>query len=89
MKLEIINNIRVITPDDEMWLCNEEQKVVSDKVYLGVNADETLWRDITEKAKIAFETLWNEEVAIVDESSTLDPDDISAEEFMSLIEEAL
>lgn len=48
MKIEVINNIRVITPDNGMWLCNEKQKVISDKVYLGVNANENDWHDITE-----------------------------------------
>lgn len=66
MKLEIINGIRVITPETDMWLCNEEQQVISDKVYLGVNADETMWRDITEEEKINFEILWSEETPKVD-----------------------
>lgn len=66
MKLEIINGIRVITPETDMWLCNEEQQVISDKVYLGVNADETMWHDITEEEKINFEILWSEETPKVD-----------------------
>lgn len=61
MKLETINGIRVITPETDMWLCNEEQQVISDKVYLGVNADETMWKDITEEGKESLEALWNEE----------------------------
>lgn len=61
MKLETINGIRVITPEHGMWLCNEEQMVISDKVYLGVNATESDWRDITEEEKVNFEALWNEE----------------------------
>ena len=63
MKIEIINGIRVVTPEVGMWLCNEEQRVISvdNKVYLGINADENDWRDITEEEKVNFETLWNEE----------------------------
>lgn len=68
MKLETINGIRVITPEANMWLCNEEQRVISDKVYLGVNANETMWKDITETEKARFETLWNEETPTEEEA---------------------
>lgn len=69
MKLETINNIRVITPDADMWLCNEEQRVISDKVYLGVNADENDWKDITAEEKTRLEALWNAE-ALTDNEAT-------------------
>lgn len=62
MKLETINGIRVITPEADMWLCNEEQQVISDKVYLGINANENDWHDITETEKENFEALWNAEI---------------------------
>lgn len=61
MKIEIINGIRVVTPESKMWLCNETDRVISDKVYLGVNADETMWKDITEEEKARLEELWNSE----------------------------
>lgn len=72
MKLEIINGIRVITPETDMWLCNEEQRVISDKVYLGVNADETMWKDITETEKANFEALWNTETPPETEATEAD-----------------
>lgn len=71
MKLETINGIRVITPEADMWLCNEEQQVISDKVYLGINADENDWHDITEEEKANFEVLWNTELPIENETETL------------------
>ena len=61
MRIETINGIRVATPESGMLLCNEEQKVICDKVYLGVNADVTLWKEITETEKADLETLWNVE----------------------------
>lgn len=63
MKIETINNIRVAVPESGMFLCNENDRVISDsdKVYLGVNADETLWKEITETEKADLETLWNVE----------------------------
>lgn len=61
MKIEIINNIRIAIPESGMFLCNEEQKVICEKVYLGVNANENDWREITETEKAELETLWNAE----------------------------
>ena len=72
MKLEIINGIRVITPDENMWLCNENDKVITDKVYLGINADETMWRDINEEEKARLEELWNEETPLETEATETD-----------------
>ncbi len=60
MKLETINGIRVITPEADMWLCNENARTISDKVYLGINAEQTAWRDITEEEKARLEELWSE-----------------------------
>jgi hypothetical protein len=62
MKIETINGIRVATPESGMLLCNEEQKVICTKVYLGVNSNEALWKEITETEKTELETLWSEEV---------------------------
>lgn len=72
MKLETINGIRVITPEADMWLCNEEQRVISDKVYLGVNANENDWHDITEAEKARFEELWNTETPTEEEATEAD-----------------
>ena len=61
MTLETINGIRVLTPSNGMWLCNSKDKVISDKVYLGVNADETAWTEIDEAEKSRLEDLWETE----------------------------
>ena len=82
MKIEVINNIRVITPNDEMWLCNENDRVISDKVYLGVNANETMWKDITKTEKARLEILWNEETPTENEAT--ESDYISALEEMGV-----
>ena len=60
MKLETINGIRVITPNNNMWLCNENDKVISDRIYLCINADEATWHEITGSEKTRLEELWNE-----------------------------
>ena len=62
MKIEVVNDIRVITPTDGKLLCNMTDKVISDKVYLGVNADETVWTEIEESERESLETKWYEEI---------------------------
>ena len=62
MTVETINNQRVLTPDENMWIYNESQRVISDKVYLGVEADETEWTEITDERKQELEALWYEEI---------------------------
>lgn len=71
MKLEKINGIRVITPEANMWLCNEKHRVISEdnRVYLGINADENDWHDITEEEKANFEALWNTEISPEEETT--------------------
>lgn len=61
MEQETINDIRVLTPSDGMWLFNSKDKVISDKVYLGKNADEIAWTEIDETEKARLETLWETE----------------------------
>lgn len=61
MKLETKNNIRILTPSEGMWLCNMKDRVISDKVYLGVNADESLWTEIDDSEKARLEALWESE----------------------------
>ena len=66
MKLETINNQRIITPTDGMWLLNSKDRVISDKVYLGKNADESAWVEISESEKHRLEAEWESEVETAD-----------------------
>ena len=61
MKLENTKNYRILTPNDGMWLYNAKGRTISDKVYLGVNADETSWSEITEEEKFSLESQWKQE----------------------------
>lgn len=61
MKIETINGIRVITPEVGMFLYKETDRIISDKVFLGVNDTETGWVEITEERKAELETLWEAE----------------------------
>lgn len=71
MKLETKNNIRILTPSENMWLCNMTDRVISDKVYLGKNASETEWTEIDDSEKARLETLW--------ESETVEPSDTDSD----------
>ena len=62
MNVENINNQRILTPKDGMWLCYKNAQVISDKVYLGINAPESDWEEITESEKLQLEAQWNGEI---------------------------
>ena len=62
MTLETINNIRILTPNEGKLLCNMTDKIISDKVYLAKNADETLWTEIEESKKNTYESMWYNEI---------------------------
>lgn len=72
MIIETINNQRVLTPDENMWLYNESQRVISDKVYLGVQADESEWTEITDDRKQELEALWYEDITSDDTATAED-----------------
>lgn len=61
MTIETIKGIRVITPSEGMWLYKEADRIISDKVYLGVNDTEDGWVEITEERKNELEALWDAE----------------------------
>lgn len=68
MNVEIIKGQRVLTPDENMWLYNESHRVISDKVYLGVEADTNEWSEISEELKQTLETKWYDETTDGDAS---------------------
>lgn len=61
MKIETANTQRILTPDNDMWLYNKNAQVISQKVYLGINAPESDWTEITEAEKLQLEAQWNGE----------------------------
>lgn len=56
-----IKEIRVLTPDKGKFLCNHDAKSISDKVYLGKNADASEWVEISAEEKETLEKQWEEE----------------------------
>lgn len=91
MKIETINDIRVAVPESGMFIYNEEQKIICEKVYLGVNANENDWKEITETEKAELETLWNAENSPetpTDEEITETPTDEATEtDYINALEE--
>lgn len=59
-----MNEQRILIPSEGNYLCNETAKVISDKVYLGINADENEWVEITEEEKQALKKEWEEETDV-------------------------
>ena len=73
MKIETTNTQRVLTSDVDMWLCNKNAQVISEKVYLGINASESDWEEITETEKLQLEAQWNgESIHDPNEATTAD-----------------
>ena len=70
MKVEIIRNIKQISADDGMFLCNEESKDFKHKVCVGVNADETKWQEITAEEKARLEAEWGIETEPTETEAT-------------------
>lgn len=54
MRIEVYEQ-RILIPEENKWLYNEESNVVSDKVFLGKNADPKDWVEITEEEKLKIE----------------------------------
>ena len=72
MTIGTINNQRVLTPENNMWLYNESQRVISDNVYLGVEADASDWVEITDERKQELEALWYEDATSGDTATVED-----------------
>ena len=61
--MEIKNKTyKVVTPSEGMWLYNENEKTISDKVYMPEGADVSVWREITEAKKQELEEKWQAEI---------------------------
>ena len=52
---------RILIPEENKWLYNESAKVISDKVYLGKDADANEWVEITQEEKEAIESQQEQE----------------------------
>ena len=54
--MEIKNKTyKVVTPSEGMWLYNESENIISDKVYMPDGSDVSVWKEITEAKKQEFE----------------------------------
>ena len=57
MKIETYEQ-RILTPELGYWLYNEDAKAISDKVYLGKQANSADWVEITQERKEELEKEW-------------------------------
>ena len=61
--MEIKNkSYKVVTPKEGMWLYNESEKTISDKVYMPEGADVSVWQEITDAKKQELEAQWQAEM---------------------------
>ena len=60
--MEIKNKTyKVVTPSEGMWLYNESERTISDKVYTPEDADVSVWQEITDAKKQELEAQWQAE----------------------------
>ena len=60
--MEIKNKTyKMVTPSEGMWLYNESERTISDKVYMPDGADVSVWKEITEAKKQELESQWKSE----------------------------
>ena len=61
--MEIKNkSYQVVTPSEGMWLYNESEKTISDKVYMPEDADVSVWKEISDAKKQELEAQWQSEM---------------------------
>ena len=53
---------KMVTPSEGMWLYNESERNISDKVYMPDGADVSVWQEITEAKKQELEAQWQAEM---------------------------
>ena len=44
-------SFKVVTPKEGMWLYNERDNIISDKLYMPDSADVSCWREISDGEK--------------------------------------
>lgn len=49
---------KILVPDPGKHLCNMKDRVISDQVFLGINADPSEWVEIDEATKEELERKW-------------------------------
>ena len=62
-----MENQRLLKSTEGNWLYNEKEKIITDFVLLGIEADESDWVEITSAEKERLEALWNEEEATTED----------------------
>ena len=61
--MEIKNKTyKMVTPKEGMWLYNESERTISDKVYMPDGADVSVWQEITDAKKQELEAKWQSEM---------------------------
>ena len=52
---------RILIPENGKFLYNAEARAISDKVFLGINANAEDWQEITSEDKARIESEWESE----------------------------
>lgn len=61
MQIQEINGQRILTSEDDKYLCNVNTKAIGTKVQLAKESDGSEWTEITEEEKLQLEAEWETE----------------------------
>lgn len=61
MQIQEINGQRILTHDEDKYLCNVNLKAIGKKAQLAKESDASEWVEITTEEKEALEKEWEEE----------------------------
>ena len=61
MKTETMQ-INILTPSDNHFLFNENEKIISSKVFISSQSSAEDWKEITAEEKESLEKLWENEI---------------------------
>ena len=58
---------RILIPEEGHFLVNHTAKTISDKVFLGINADANEWVEITAEEAEVLQQVWESEIELENE----------------------
>ena len=70
MKIISRGSLRVLIPDENMWLYNSKLQLFRKEVFLGIGDDGSDWSEVTEAEKIELEKAFEDEIPVEQNEAT-------------------
>lgn len=62
MKIVEKENFKIVTPTEDMLICNRSEKIISDELTMPLGAGLAQWEEISEEEKQRLEAEWESEI---------------------------